>query len=126
MFRYLIRRLLWACVLFLVITVVTFVIFFMIPVNPAKQACGQRASERCILNARKTLGLDKPVYVQYAKFMDRLVVHQNLGKSFVTRRSVNTLVLNAAPVTASLVFGLAVLMGRARGAMVLVVNRSAF
>ncbi len=37
--------------------------------------------------------------------MDRLVIHQNLGKSFVTRRSVNTLVLNAAPVTASLVFG---------------------
>src|SRR5438105_12850536 len=105
MFRYLIRRLLWAAVLFLVITVVTFVIFFMIPVNPAKQACGQRASERCIQLARHTLGLDKPVYVQYLKFMDRLALHQNLGKSFVTRRSVHTLVLNAAPVTASLVFG---------------------
>jgi len=105
MFRYLIRRLLWACVLFLVITVVTFVIFFMIPVNPAKQACGQRASERCILNAKHTLGLDRPLPIQYLRFMDRLVIHQNLGKSFVTRRSVNTLVLNAAPVTASLVFG---------------------
>src|SRR5713226_3305089 len=105
MFRYLIRRLLWACVLFLVITVVTFVIFFMIPVDPAKQACGQRATETCIRLARHTLGLDRPLPVQYLRFMDRLVVHQNLGKSFVTRRSVNTLVLNAAPVTASLVFG---------------------
>jgi peptide/nickel transport system permease protein len=109
MLRYLIRRLLWACMLFVVITMVTFVIFFMIPVNPAKQACGQRATETCIKNAEKTLGLNKPVHIQYLKFMDRLVIHHNLGKSFVTRRSVNTLVMNAAPVTASLVFGGAIL-----------------
>ncbi len=105
MVRYLIRRVLWAAMLFLVITVVTFVIFFMIPVNPAKQACGQRATATCIKSAEKTLGLDKPIHIQYLKFMDRLVIHHNLGKSFVTRRSVNTLVLNAAPVTATLVFG---------------------
>jgi peptide/nickel transport system permease protein len=105
MFRYLIRRVLWACMLFLVITMVTFVIFFMIPVNPAKQACGQRATPTCIKNTTKTLGLDRPIHIQYLKFMDRLVIHHNLGKSFVTRQSVNTLVLNAAPVTASLVFG---------------------
>jgi peptide/nickel transport system permease protein len=41
--------------------------------------------------------------------MDRVVIHQDLGKSFVTRRSVNTLVLDAAPVTATLVFGGAIL-----------------
>jgi peptide/nickel transport system permease protein len=109
MFRYLIRRLLWACMLFLVITVVTFVIFFMIPVNPAQQACGQRATPTCIKLATDRLGLDKPIYVQYLKFMDRVVIHQDLGKSFVTRRSVNTLVLDAAPVTATLVFGGAIL-----------------
>jgi peptide/nickel transport system permease protein len=109
MFRYLIRRLLWAVMLFVVITMVTFVIFFMIPVNPAKQACGQRATPTCIKLAEHSLGLDRPIQIQYLKFMDRLVVHQNLGKSFVTRRSVNTLVLNAAPVTASLVFGGALL-----------------
>jgi peptide/nickel transport system permease protein len=107
--RYLIRRLLWACLLFVVITMVTYVIFFIIPANPAKLACGQRATELCIKSAEKTLGLDKPVYVQYGKFLERLVVHQNLGKSFTTRQSVNTIVANAAPVTASLVFGGAVL-----------------
>jgi ABC-type dipeptide/oligopeptide/nickel transport systems, permease components len=105
MFRYLIRRVLWAIMLFVVITMVTFVIFFMIPVHPAQQACGQRATPTCIKLATTRLGLDKPIYVQYVKFMDRLVIHHNLGKSFVTRQSVNTLVLNAAPVTASLVFG---------------------
>ena len=105
MIRYLIRRLLWACALFVVITIVTFVIFFMIPVNPAKQACGQRATPTCIKNTTHTLGLDRPVSIQYLKFMDRLVLHQNLGRSFVTRQSVNKTVLNAAPVSASLVFG---------------------
>jgi peptide/nickel transport system permease protein len=109
MFRYLIRRLLWAGVLFFVITIVTFVIFFMIPVNPAKQACGQRATPTCIKNTTKTLGLDRPVYIQYLKFVNKLVIHHNLGRSFVTRQSVNTTVLNAAPVTASLVFGGALL-----------------
>jgi peptide/nickel transport system permease protein len=109
LFRYLIRRLLWAAVLFLVITLVTYVIFFIIPANPAKLNCGQRATATCIRNAEKTLGLDKPVYVQYAKFLERLVVHQNLGKSFSTRQSVNGIVGNAAPVTASLVFGGAIL-----------------
>jgi peptide/nickel transport system permease protein len=109
MLRYLIRRVLWAMVLFLVITVVTYVIFFIIPVNPAKLACGQRATDTCIKNAQHTLGLDRPIYVQYLKFMDRLVVHHNLGRSFVTRQSVNKTVLAAAPVTASLVFGGALL-----------------
>ena len=105
MIRYLIRRLLWACALFVVITIVTFVIFFMIPVNPAKQACGQRATPTCIKNTTHTLGLDRPVSIQYLRFMDRLVLHLNLGRSFVTRQSVNKTVLNAAPVSASLVFG---------------------
>jgi len=45
------------------------------------------------------------VPVQYARFLWRLVGHQSLGISFVTRQSVNQTVLNAAPVTASLVLG---------------------
>jgi peptide/nickel transport system permease protein len=109
MFRYLVRRTLWAAVLFAAVTAVTYVLFFLIPTDPARQACGQRASNACIELARETLGLDKPVYVQYALFMERLVVHQDLGRSFVNRQSVNEIVLDAAPVTASLVFGGAIL-----------------
>jgi peptide/nickel transport system permease protein len=104
-----IRRILWACVLFVAITVVAYVIFFIIPVDPAKLACGQRASDACIKNARVTLGLDKPVYEQYSRFLWKLVVHQDLGKSYTNRQSVNETVLNAAPVTASLVIGGAIL-----------------
>ncbi len=109
MFQYLVRRILWAIVLFLTITIVAYVIFFIIPADPAKLACGQRASPECIRNATQSLGLDKPVYIQYWKFLTRLVIHHDLGKSYFNRQSVNTTVLNAAPVTASLVLGGAVL-----------------
>src|SRR5213078_2779461 len=66
------------------------------------------------------LGLDRPVYVQYGKFMWLLIkpvpVHigsvpvfvrpnGNLGYSYVRASSVNSLVKSAAPVTGSLVFG---------------------
>jgi peptide/nickel transport system permease protein len=107
--QYLIRRVLWACVLFIVITMVAYVIFFIIPVNPAALACGQRATADCIQNAKNNLGLDKPVYVQYGRFLWRLVGHQDLGKSYFNRQSVNQTVMNAAPVTASLVLGGAIL-----------------
>ncbi len=109
MLQYLIRRVLWACVLFFVITVVAYVIFFIIPVNPAALACGQRATSECIANAKQNLGLDSPVYVQYGRFLWRLVGHQDLGKSYFNRQSVNETVMNAAPVTASLVLGGAIL-----------------
>jgi peptide/nickel transport system permease protein len=109
MLRYFIRRVLWAIVLFLVITVVTYVIFFIIPADPARLACGQRATDTCIKSAQHTLGLDRPIYVQYGRFLWKLVYHHDLGKSFVTRQSVNKTVLAAAPVTASLVLGGALL-----------------
>src|SRR5918996_5335831 len=105
MFRYLIRRILWAAVLFLCVTIVTYVIFFIIPANPAQLAAGKAATDAKIKEVEKFLGLDQPVYVQYYRFMKRLVLEQSLGTSFATRQDVNEIVLRAAPVTASLVFG---------------------
>jgi peptide/nickel transport system permease protein len=104
-FRYLIRRLLWAAVLFISVTVVTYVIFFIIPANPAQLAAGKAATDAKIKEVERFLGLDQPVYVQYYRFMKRLVFEQSLGTSFATRQDVNDIVLRAAPVTASLVFG---------------------
>ena len=92
-------------VLFVAVTAVTYIIFFTIPSDPARLACGQRASQNCVRAAAAFIGTDRPVYVQYARFLDRLVVHHSLGRSFVNRRPVNDEVLAAAPVTASLVFG---------------------
>ena len=110
MFRYLVRRILWAALLFLVITFVTFVIFYVGPNNPARAVCGgDQAKRECLVRATAKLGLDKPMPVQYYKFLKQLVVHQDLGTSFATSQSVNQRIKEAAPVTASLVFGGAVL-----------------
>jgi peptide/nickel transport system permease protein len=108
MIRYLIRRLLWAVVLFIAITIITYVIFFMVPSDPARKACGQLVTPTCLKKARHYLGLDRPVYVQYGKFLQRVVVHRSLGISFANHQQINDIVARAAPVTASLVFGGAV------------------
>jgi peptide/nickel transport system permease protein len=109
-FRYLIRRVLWAVFLFVVITFVTFVIFFMAPNNPARAMCGgDQAGPVCLKTATEKLGLDKPFPVQYYRFLKRLVIDQDLGTSYATSQSINEKIKKAAPVTASLVFGGAVL-----------------
>jgi peptide/nickel transport system permease protein len=117
MVRYLIRRLLWAIVLFWAVTVVSYVLFYLIPADPAKTACGQACTEVEVKRVAHFLGTDRPIYVQYGKFVGRLMPvggivqgdphfkTPSLGNSFYNRQPVNTLVLQAAPVTASLVFG---------------------
>jgi peptide/nickel transport system permease protein len=103
--RYLARRLIWAVVLFIAVTLVAYVLFFLIPNDPARLVAGKAATDADVKRAAHFLGTDRPFYVQYAKFLDRLVIHQNLGYSFTDRQSVNAKVGNAAPVTASLVLG---------------------
>jgi len=114
MTRYVIRRILWAFVLFWAVTVVSFVLFYLIPADPAKQACGQACTEQQVKHVAHFLGTDRPIYVQYGKFIGRLspidfsapgFKTPSLGNSFFNRQPVDTLVLQAAPVTASLVFG---------------------
>ena len=110
MLRYLIRRFLWAWVLFLAVTLVTYVIFFLVPASPARLAAGQSATPERVAEVEKFLGLDQPVYVQYWRFLKRLVVDRSLGESFINRQSVNGEILRAAPITASLVFGAMILV----------------
>lgn len=105
MFRYLIRRVVWAAVLLVAVTFVSFVIFFIVPANPARAMTGPQAPPERVERVEKMLGLDDPVPVQYARFMRDLVVNQSLGRSFATRQQVNDIIKAAAPVTASLVFG---------------------
>ena len=115
MLTYLIRRVLWAFVLFIAVTVVTYVIFFIIPANPAALVCGRTCNAEALERAERFLGVDEPVHVQYARFLERLLPvtfdlppklkTPSLGTSFSTRRDVNEVVLTAAPVTASLVLG---------------------
>jgi peptide/nickel transport system permease protein len=108
--RFVIRRLLWAVVLFFVITMVTFVIFFVAPSNPERAICGgAQARPSCLVAVRKELGLDRPISVQYGEFLHRLVIERDLGTSYISSQPVNAAIAKAAPVTASLVIGAAIL-----------------
>ena len=109
MLQYLIRRLLWAIVLFIAVTLVTYVIFFVTPADPARLAAGQGATPEDVQRVAERLHLNDPLYEQYGRFLWELVGHQSLGTSFVNREEVNDIVMRAAPVTASLVFGGAIM-----------------
>jgi len=80
-----------------------------VPAHPERQFAGKAARPEDIARAKHYLGLDRPVYVQYAKFLKRLVVDGSLGYSFATRQSEDSIIFAAAPKTASLVLGGAIL-----------------
>jgi len=109
MIRYVIRRFLWACVLFLAITVLTFVMFYVIPVNPAALVAGKAATPQEIKHVEHVLYLDQPVWKQYLHYLDQLFRHHSLGYSYGTRQPVNSIIARAAPITASVVIGGAIL-----------------
>src|SRR5688500_4146562 len=75
MARYIIRRSIGVVVILAVISVITFGIFFLIPANPALQACGKGCNPERLAEIEAKLGLDKPVFIawpvtdsQYGKF----------------------------------------------------------
>jgi peptide/nickel transport system permease protein len=109
MTQFLIRRIFWAIFLFLVATIITYLIFWVIPSDPAALAAGRSATPADIARVRHFLHLDEPIWKQYLRFVWQLVRHGDLGRSFVNRESVRTIISKDAPVTASLVFGGAVL-----------------
>lgn len=74
-------------VLFLVVTAVFFA-FQLIPGDPARAFLGPEATPDVVERVRRELGLDRPVVVQYASYLRRLV-RGDLGRSIMTRRDVS-------------------------------------
>jgi peptide/nickel transport system permease protein len=109
MLDYLVRRILWAIGMFMIVTLFVFVTFWIIPGNPATRGLPAQATRADIERREQFLGTGKPLPVQYLRFVKRLVVDHDLGSSCVNRQSVNRVVFDAAPVTASLVLGGALL-----------------
>jgi peptide/nickel transport system permease protein len=101
MTRYVAGRLGWAVVVVFAMTIIIFGVTFLSPVDPARLYAGIRASHREYEQARRTLGLNKPIFVQYVRYLGRLL-HGNLGNSFSTGESVRSLVLGRLPATLEL------------------------
>jgi ABC-type dipeptide/oligopeptide/nickel transport system permease component len=60
MLGYVVRRLLWVVVLLAAISVLTFVLFFMLPGDPAAQAAPKGATPQILALVRHRMGLDLP------------------------------------------------------------------
>ena len=104
MLTYVTKRAAWAAVLFLAITLVSYVIFFVIPVDPTRRGRGTTAQE---FSLREAYSIDGPIYEEYPRFIWNLVRHGSLGYSYGTREPVTEILARTAPVTISLVIGAA-------------------
>ncbi|MGK5627927.1 ABC transporter permease [Streptomyces sp. URMC 123] len=130
MFSYLIRRVISAVVLLLIVSAVTFGIFFLLPMlagqtsdQLAQQYIGKSPTPEDILAVKRNLGLDQPLYAQYWNFLKGLFVGIEykfgpdagtcnvpcFGYSFKTHIEVWPEITSRLPVTASLAAGAAVL-----------------
>jgi peptide/nickel transport system permease protein len=114
--RYVIRRIGWAIVVVLAITLVTFLIFVVLPPNDAAYESfthGLRTARASELT-KEAFGLDRPLPVQYAMFLRHLVLGDRYGWpglwfSFQTRAALKPIIASRAVVTAQLAAGAMVL-----------------
>jgi peptide/nickel transport system permease protein len=74
------------------VATVTFLLMFAVPQDPGAAIAGPQASAQVTENLRKVLGLDQPLYVQYGRYLWRLL-HGDLGRSFVFGRPVVEMLL---------------------------------
>jgi peptide/nickel transport system permease protein len=108
--RYIIRRLLWVVVLLFIVSLVTFVIFYVFPsADPARLRAGRQPNPQLVEQIRHNLGLDKPQYEQYYDYMKRLVLHGDFGFSYQNNYPVRQQIFDRLPATISLAAGAAVI-----------------
>ncbi len=104
--RYIIRRLLWVIVLLIVVSAVTFIIFYALPsADPAALRAGRSPSPTLIASIRHNLGLDQPIYVQYWRYLKGVVLHFDFGYSYQFSQPVRTMIFQRLPATISLTVG---------------------
>ena len=109
MLRFVVRRMASALFVMFALSVLVFLIFFATPgADPVARIAGKNANQQTLREVRKDFGLDRPMPVQYGLMMKRLFVSRDLI-STATRDEVVPQVVEAAPITFSLVLGAAIL-----------------
>lgn len=120
MFAYLVRRVLGMLLLLFLLTVSVFLLFNLLPGDPARLTCGKACTPQLIEANRHRLGLDEPPLTQYVKFVSGIFVGRTfspdspepivceapcLGYSFTRHEEVMSLIARSAPVTFFLAVG---------------------
>lgn len=121
--RFVAGRLAGMIFVLLVISVLTYAVFFLLPSDPAQLSCGKPCTPEGLARAREFMGFDKPWWRQYLDFLGGIVGGRDFGHgsaalhcaapcfgySFRLNQPVTQLILSRIPVTFSIVLGAAVL-----------------
>jgi peptide/nickel transport system permease protein len=90
MLRFVVRRLLLLVPILLGLSILVFGWIRALPGGPAEALLGERATPARVAQIRKQYGLDKPIYVQYGRYLKTVTLERNFGQSVRTRRPVLT------------------------------------
>jgi oligopeptide transport system permease protein len=116
MTRFVVRRVLWLLLVLLIISMVTFLLMHLVPGGP--WAKGKPLPPAVIAAINAKYGLNKPLYVQYAKYLWG-ILHGDLGISYSYQdRSVTQIIMQSFPKSAILggiAFILALIVGISLG-----------
>lgn len=102
MLKYIEKRLLLAVPTIFLTSLLVFLMLFLVPGDPASIYIGDNtATPQRLAEIRHQMGLDRPIYVQYADFVWK-ALHGNLGRSLQTNRPVTTEIMSRLPNTVEL------------------------
>jgi peptide/nickel transport system permease protein len=104
MIGYVARRLIQSALILLGVTLITFILLYVIPADPARQIAGRSASSEQVQNVRVQLGLDRPFHEQYLRYLGHLA-EGDLGRSYLQKTEVATLIASRLPATLLLMLG---------------------
>jgi len=106
--RFILKRLLLGVLVLFIVSIAVFAIFFL-GGDPAPRFCGKTCTPERLAVVKQRLYLDHSVVAQYWHYLHGLVFEGNLGYSFASGASVNSVISRGLPATASLALGAAVL-----------------
>jgi len=98
---YTIRRILISIPILLAVVTIVFLLIRVAPGDPATAALGDYASKAAVEALRERMGLNDPLYVQYARFIWGLI-KGDLGESLITGKSVASQIRYVLPYTLEL------------------------
>lgn len=96
------RRLLNTVIVVLFVSLLMFLLVRVLPGDPVAAALGDGVTKEQANQFRMQMGLDKPLYVQYADYLDQLA-HGEFGRSLIESRDVGDIVAERLPATLELV-----------------------
>ncbi|MDQ2968123.1 MAG: ABC transporter permease [Actinomycetota bacterium] len=103
MLRFVVRRLLLLVPILLGLSILVFAWIRLLPGDPAEALLGERATPAGVERLKHQYGLDRPIYVQYVKYLDQ-TVHFDFGHSIASRRTVTEEIRTRFPATVELAF----------------------